>query len=201
MKRTISVAVSGSFHQHMMAIQEAVEAFRDRGVKVLSPADPRVVDSVGSFLFVASDRHRSVRLVQDRHLAAIGQSDFLWVVSPDGYVGQSASLELGFAIALGIPIYGEVLPPDLTLREYVKQVNSIDEAIRMVESFALANERVPSLLIDPPSAIDIAHGKLENIRDLITSSNNCSGHEITREVYSDIDTLHEMFTLITLKTK
>jgi len=36
------------------------------------PSDPRVVEAIGPLLFVASDPHRSVRLVQDRHLAAIG---------------------------------------------------------------------------------------------------------------------------------
>src|SRR5690242_9905312 len=81
----LKATVSGSFHRHMDAISCAVWDLTDLGVKVLSPADPRVVDSFGDFIFVASDRVRSVRLVEDRHLQAIRASDFLWLVSPDGY--------------------------------------------------------------------------------------------------------------------
>jgi hypothetical protein len=100
----LTATVSGSFHRHLHAITAAVQELFDLGVKVLSPADPRivdslVVDSLGEFLFVASDRVRSVKLVQDRHIQGISASDFLWLVAPDGYVGQSASMELGFAVA------------------------------------------------------------------------------------------------------
>ena len=69
----------------MDAIERDVGELRDAGVIVLSPSDPRVVDERNGFLFVASDRVRSVRLVQDRHLASIRESDMLWLVCPDGY--------------------------------------------------------------------------------------------------------------------
>jgi hypothetical protein len=65
----LSTTVSGSFHRHMDEIASAVQALRAHGVKVLSPSNPEVVDRVGDFLFVASDRHRSVRLVQELSLA------------------------------------------------------------------------------------------------------------------------------------
>src|SRR4051794_20369938 len=100
----LNVTVSGSFRRHLAPIAAAVETFAGLGCRVLSPEDPRVVDSFGEFLFVASDRFRTIRTVQNRHLAAIGASQLLWLVNPDGYVGQSASMELGFAVALGIPI-------------------------------------------------------------------------------------------------
>src|SRR5437879_13062295 len=102
----------------MTAIYEAVTELVESGVEVLSPADPRVVDQIGDFLFVASDRVRSIKLVEDRHLEAIRASDFLWLVAPDGYVGQSASMELGYAIAVGTPVYGMGLPPDPAPRRY-----------------------------------------------------------------------------------
>src|SRR6266545_2562945 len=80
---TRHATVSGSFRRAMRQVQEAVYALTDLGVMVLSPADPRVVDELGAFLFVASDRLRIVRLVQQRHLQAISMSDFLWLVAPD----------------------------------------------------------------------------------------------------------------------
>jgi len=83
----LTATVSGSFHRHLTAIYTAVGELREAGVDVLSPADPRVVDHIGEFLFVASDRLRSIHLVQDRHLECIANSSFLWLVAPDGYVG------------------------------------------------------------------------------------------------------------------
>src|SRR5450759_2559536 len=121
-ERYLGAAVSGSFHRHMEAITRAVHELAALSIRVLSPADPRVVANQGEFLFVASDRVRSVRLVQDRHLESIRAADFLWLVCPDGYVGQSASMEVGFAAAAGVPIFSTHAPSDLTLRQYVTTV-------------------------------------------------------------------------------
>src|SRR5438270_8614682 len=128
--QNFAVTVSGSFHRHMHEINVAVQELAMLSVRVLSPADPRIVAAQGEFLFVASDPVRSVRLVQDRHLDSVGASDFLWLVCPDGYVGQSASLELGYAIHAGVPIFATRAPGDLTLREYVTVVPSLKEALR-----------------------------------------------------------------------
>src|SRR5271156_1931883 len=100
----LTATISGSFHRHMEAITSAVHELAALSVRVLSPADPRIVAAQGEFLFVASDPVRSVRLVQDRHLESIRAADFLWLVCPDGYVGQSASMELGYAAAFDVPV-------------------------------------------------------------------------------------------------
>src|SRR5262245_9717359 len=115
----LRATVSGSFHRHLHAINVAVEELAEHSVRVLSPSDPRVVAHQGEFLFVASDSVRSVRLVQDRHLESIRAANFLWLVCPDGYVGQSASMEVGFAAAVHVPIFSMYPPSDLTLRQYV----------------------------------------------------------------------------------
>src|ERR1700691_2760757 len=124
----LTATVSGSFRRHMEAITAAVHELAELSVPVLSPADPRIVAQQGEFLFVASDPVRSVRLVQDRHLESIRAADFLWLVCPDGYVGQSASMEIGYAAAVGVPILAGQLPTDLTLRQYVKLVPTLSVA-------------------------------------------------------------------------
>lgn len=158
--QSVQVAVSGSFHRHMEAIADAVADLADRGHVVLSPSDPRVVDSFGDFLFVASDIQRSIRLVQSRHLQAIAMADFLWLACPDGYVGTSASMEVGFAVALGKHIYSTTPPSDLTLRQYVTCVSSLDEALR--QSLAPQPDIAElTLLVDPLAAAGEAHEELD----------------------------------------
>ena len=177
-----SAAVSGSFHRHMEAITVAVHQLASLAVQVLSPADPRVVANQGEFLFVASDRVRSVRLVQDRHLESIRAADFLWLVCPDGYVGQSASMEVGFAAAAGVPIFSTHAPSDLTLRQYVTTVLTIRDALRIVATSARPKQ-CSNLLIDPHASVEEAHQVLERIEALLTrpSSIDDSARRLSRE--------------------
>jgi nucleoside 2-deoxyribosyltransferase len=157
--------VSGSFRRAMRQVQEAVYALTDMGVTVLSPADPRVVDKLDSFLFVASDKLRSVRLVQQRHLMAIGESDFLWLVAPDGYVGTSAAMEIGYAVARHIPVFCTNVPADLTLREFVTVVPAMQQALARTRP----STRTPGelALLDPGTAVDEAHEGLERLHAIL----------------------------------
>src|SRR5882724_10346453 len=134
----LKATVSGSFHRHMPAIYDAVGELRAAGVDVLSPSDPRVVDNLGDFLFVASDRLRSIKLVEDRHLEAIRASDFLWVVCPDGYTGPSTCMEIGAAFAANVPIFAASPALDITVSEYVTRVTDLGEAITQLKARARA---------------------------------------------------------------
>lgn len=158
--RHLKATVSGSFRRHMDAVQDAVRELEDRGVEVLSPSDPRVVDAFGDFVFVASDRLRTVKVVQSRHLAAIEASDFLWVVAQDGYIGPSAAMEIGWACAHGIPVFGSTPPDDLTFRQFVTVV-SMPEAMMRLRSPASSNE--PSILLSPLEGSEAGHRYLDNL--------------------------------------
>jgi len=179
----------------MEEIARAVWDLMDRGVKVLSPADPRVVDQVGAFLFVASDRYRSVRLVQDRHLESITSSDLLWLVSPDGYVGQSAAMEMGFAAAKGIPVYGQTAPTDLTLRQYVTVVSSLEEGIRHLAQRQLRSTPSLRFLIDPRATIDQAHATLEHLKALSDTSRGASDPRAHQRLYETCEDISKAFKI------
>lgn len=166
----LTAAVSGSFHRHMDAITAAVQELATLSIRVLSPADPRIVAQQGEFLFVASDPVRSVRLVQDRHLESIRAANFLWLVCPDGYVGQSASMEIGFAAAVGVPIFATRTPSDVTLRQYVTIVPAIAGALRMVRARPQPNHS-QGLLIDPHASVEEAHQVLDRIQIALTRPN------------------------------
>jgi hypothetical protein len=185
-RRDLAVTVSGSFHRHMHEIGAAVEEFAALSIRVLSPADPRIVAAQGEFLFVASDPVRSVRLVQDRHLEAIRASSFLWLVCPDGYVGQSASMELGFAAAIGMPMYSTHAPSDLTLRQYVKVMPSLAEAVRVAETRPKTRQS-EGVLINPRASIAEAHDILERLGAVLTHAGS-SGEPAQRayEYVADI---------------
>jgi len=185
----LTATVSGSFHRHMAAITEAVSALLDMGVRVLSPADPRVVDRWSDFLFVASDSTRSIRLVQDRHLACIAESDFLWLVSPDGYVGQSASMEIGFAVANRVPILGTTQPADLTLRRYVQCISAMRALPQAVHVTRAVSGAVPGLLVDPTANVERAHRALETVRGLMVRRSSVKDDRIARQIDAELSKL------------
>lgn len=164
-QQPVCATVSGSFRRSMGAVQAAVYRLTDAGVRVLSPADPRVVDHFGDFLFVASDRVRSIKLVQSRHLAAISASDFLWLEAPDGYIGQSGAMELGYAIARGVPVFCSEVPGDLTLRQYVKVTGAPEEAAQKARRRPTQGDRsaYDSVLLDPLRVVHDAHDDLDVI--------------------------------------
>jgi hypothetical protein len=180
----LRATVSGSFHRHLTAIYEAVGELRAAGVDVLSPADPRVVDHLGEFLFVASDRLRSIKIVQQRHFQAIRHSHFLWVVCPDGYTGESTSGEIGAAVAMGVPIFASHTPANLTWQQFMQVVPNIKYVVD-----ALSSDRTQlcpaDMLLDPASSADsILRATSENAL-ILSGKNSMSASEAERRVRSN----------------
>jgi hypothetical protein len=180
----LRATVSGSFRRAMSAVQEAVYALTDLGVDVLSPADPRVVAQLDDFLFVASDRLRTIKPVQNRHLAAIAASDFLWVGLPDGYIGPSVAMEIGYATAMRTPIYSDGTPDDVTLMHYVSTVSSISDAIHRCR-LSLLPRRRDAVLLDPRGVVEAAHDHLNVILDNLTQPAGASSD--LREAAAEIE--------------
>jgi hypothetical protein len=181
----LRATVSGSFHRHMSAIYDAVGALREAGVDVLSPSDPRVVDFIGEFLFVASDKLRSVKLVQDRHFEAIRNSDLLWVAAPDGYTGVSTAAEIGAAYACGVPVYSDALPVDVTLSNYVRRVAGVGEAVRLVAESGRRRPDRRHVLLDPASVIEGSIGELEQMRTILEGRSHARPEDADK-AYCDV---------------
>lgn len=157
------VTVSGSFHRHIDQIFDDVKEFKHRNIKVVSPEYPVVTDEIDCFLFIESDFHRSIKHVQDRHLAAISVSDFLWLTCPDGIIGTSASMEVGFAIAMDKPIYCRTKILDSTLDKYVTRVTGPMQALSILAGDSMKNDG-PKFILDPNGATEVIHGYVDELQ-------------------------------------
>jgi hypothetical protein len=177
--RDLTAVVSGSFHRHIEDVQRAVATLKSGGVRVLSPEDPRVVDAFGDFLFVASDKRRTIRGIQNRHLEAISRSDLLWLACPDGYVGPSAAMEVGFAVARSVPVFALRQPNDPTIRGHVARVAGVVVAVQAINAAKRRPGRGLSLLLEPRRALDRLHDELEIVRDTLNAPGS-SWNEITQ---------------------
>lgn len=172
------VTISGSFNRHLDEVGLAIDGFNFLGAEVLSPQDNAVVDRLGQFVFLDSDRRRSIKGVQNRHLAAIDNSDLLYVVCPDGYVGHSVCLEVGYAISRKVPILASGWPADDTVKQYVNQIASPNEAIEWLDR----QKRLRAvgrglILLSPEEVVDVIHDKLEAARKHLTAPNRRSDND------------------------
>lgn len=118
----LKCTISGSFRKHMEEIKCLFVAFTELQCEVLSPRNTKVVGQSEEFVLLEGDAGCS-KHIQKNHFDAIRNSDFLYVVNPDGYCGNSTILEIGYAIKCDIPVFCMVYPKEPVIAEFT-QVNS-----------------------------------------------------------------------------
>lgn len=64
------------------------------------------------------------KLARD-HYEAIEKSDAVYFILPNGYMGTSCKIELGYALALKKPVYFSELTNDIGLDSYPKKIISL----------------------------------------------------------------------------
>lgn len=95
------VTISGSFRKHLDRILEIKRRLEKTGTKVLSPRFTEPKNPGERFVVFAGEEGLSPLELERHHLRSISESDALIVCDPDGYVGASALVEIGFAHSLG----------------------------------------------------------------------------------------------------
>lgn len=133
LKKRPAAVVCGTFHRDLDGLKRDYDELLAIGTLVLSPVDLDFTGEREGFVYAAHEAHRSPEEIETDHLAAIASADFIWLHAPEGYVGLSASMELGVAHALGRPIFGRGRPQDVTLREFVEAVDSPEQAVKLVQ--------------------------------------------------------------------
>jgi nucleoside 2-deoxyribosyltransferase len=102
------------------------------GCQILSPHRLDFLDVSAEFVVEKHEFDLSVKEIQNHHLLAIRQADFLWLHLPNGYVGTSTSFEIGYALASKIPMFSNTTPNDETLSHFVTIVPSAYIAIERI---------------------------------------------------------------------
>jgi len=95
------VTISGSFRKHLEYILKIKERLEARGTKVLSPRFTEPKNPGERFVVFTGEEGWGPLELERHHLNSISGSDALIVCDPEGYVGASALLEIGFANAIG----------------------------------------------------------------------------------------------------
>jgi NTP pyrophosphatase (non-canonical NTP hydrolase) len=122
----------GSFRRDPEGLRSAKEELLTAGCQLLSPVDLSFVDEVDGFVIADHERSDHPHEIESKHLEAIAASDFVWLHTSDGYVGRSASMEVGFASGLGIPVFCSRPPADIVLASMVRVVATVRAATQEV---------------------------------------------------------------------
>jgi NTP pyrophosphatase (non-canonical NTP hydrolase) len=124
--RTLSVVLCGSFRRDPEGLRLIHHELETR-FNLLSPLAVDFVDPDAEFVRLPSEVGRPEIDIEDRHIAALRTADLMWLHAPEGYVGASAAMELGEAVAVGIPIFCLTPPADTVLAARVTVVSQIDD--------------------------------------------------------------------------
>lgn len=74
------------------------------------------------------------RMLTTRFLKGMRECGALYVVSTDGYVGRSVSMEIGYAHALGMPIWFSEFPVESAFSAVMHGAGNLDRFVWWLES-------------------------------------------------------------------
>lgn len=123
-RRGANVVLCGSFRKDPEGLKKIFVELKDLGFSVLSPGNVSTQSIENGFVYMQNETGQSPEVIEDRHLNAIQKADFVWFFAPNGYVGPSGALEVGFARANGIPVYTNTRLDDETVQQFIETVES-----------------------------------------------------------------------------
>lgn len=115
-----AVTLIGSYRKNPDAIK-AIFTELSKSYNLVSPKSIDFVNQGASFVKTAYETDQSINSIEEGVLEAIRQSDFVWLYAPSGYVGVSASFELGLAHSLGVPIFTDTKLKDAMLETMITE--------------------------------------------------------------------------------
>ncbi len=128
-KTQIDVVLCGTFRKDVEGLKKAFEHLKDLGCRVLSPGNIDIVSETDGFVYMRGEEIETPERLEMRHLDAIQHARFVWLHAPEGYVGPTAALEVGFARACGVPVFSSSMPTDVVLEKFIRVVDSPQRVI------------------------------------------------------------------------
>lgn len=131
----LDVVICGTFRKDVVGLRRSYEQLKDLGFNILSPSNVDIASEDEGFVYMQGEQTETPENLERRHLEAIEHARLIWLHAPDGYVGPTAALELGFAKASGIPVFSSAPISDVALRAFVTVVASPEEVREQVGSY------------------------------------------------------------------
>lgn len=127
----MKVTIAGSYRKHFDRLVRAKKDFEEVGVEVLRPKSTEISSADEELVRLEGDPG-DISEVQERQLEALRDCDFVYVVNPGGYLGPSATLEVGYAHRAGTPIIASEAPFEPVVAAIILGVADPSEAINLL---------------------------------------------------------------------
>ena len=127
-----SVVICGSYHRDSEGLARVFRELESHSCRILSPISLDFEDTARPIVKAVAEQDLSMHELETFHLRAMRDADFIWLHDPLGHVGISGSYELGYANALGKPVFCKEIPRDEMLQTRVRVVHSVFEALEQM---------------------------------------------------------------------
>jgi len=155
----LKIVISGSFRKHYSDIRDIIRKFENLDIQVLSPQHSNVVDPEEDFVLLETDKFNCPETLERAHLNEISKADALYLYNPEGYIGPSSAMELGWALSLGKPIFAREICKDSTLKHFVKKIDKLEE----IASEFIARRNSPINMLSPQSSLNILQNYVKQV--------------------------------------
>jgi nucleoside 2-deoxyribosyltransferase len=125
-----TVVLSGTYHRDPAGLRRLFDEIETTGCRVLSPLSIVFVEQADRFVRTKAEFEADSAEIERYHLRAIREADMVWLHAPDGYVGVSGSFEIGYAAALGKPVFAFHQPAEAILAPFVTVVHSVYDSLQ-----------------------------------------------------------------------
>jgi nucleoside 2-deoxyribosyltransferase len=126
------VVLCGSFQRDPAGLKRLFRELEITGCRVLSPISLEFDDD-DSFVKAPTETDLSPADIERFHLRAIRDADFVLLHVPAGHIGISGAYEIGYASALGKPVYSLAAPTDSMLATRVQTTRSVFEVLDQLQ--------------------------------------------------------------------
>ena len=108
-------SIIGSFRKYYSKVVETINIFEKAGIEVLSPKKSEIAHQINKFVILKTDKSNIPVEIQLIALNRILRSNFVYVLNPSGYIGNTTCYELGKIEQKGISIFYLEKPDDLPI--------------------------------------------------------------------------------------
>lgn len=137
-------SIIGSFRKYYTEVKEIIDLLENIGILVLSPKKSNVINPDEEFVLFETD-HKNHTPVEIQLIALhrILRFDFVYVFSPNGYIGRTTSYEIGRVVERKLPLYFSESPKDLPLFIPSNSIWSPKEFVKYLST----NNKLPKLSV------------------------------------------------------
>lgn len=120
-----NIVIIGSFRKHFREIINLKKELEKVQIRVLSPKECTIKNPGSEFVIFQSDATSDHKFLQDTVFSKIRCSTFVLLANYNDYIGQAATLEIGYAIAHGISILTLNPVKDVHLKPYCRLLTDV----------------------------------------------------------------------------